>query len=210
MISQGDDPRSAGALAYDSAERRTVRAAELRSVADGEAVEAQMAADHCQATPATAAVVNGGPRRAPTARKARPATSKPAAGAGIQGDSSVPWWVLRSVWGVQRSPGRGSASQIRAGAVAAVSPALAVAGPWGRWRCGPGCYRGRRRRRERFLPGPARTRRRRQPAGGDRRRDRRPQLHSRRRRRIAQTPRRHQSLVRSRRHRPHRERQTPR
>jgi len=72
----GDDPRSAGALAYDSAERRTVRAAELRSVADGEAVEAQMAADHCQATPATAAVVNGGPRRAPTARKAAPGTSR--------------------------------------------------------------------------------------------------------------------------------------
>ncbi len=72
----GDDPRSAGALAYDSAERRTLRAAELGSVADEETVEAQMAADHCQATPATAAVANGGPRRAPTARKAGPGTSR--------------------------------------------------------------------------------------------------------------------------------------
>ncbi len=54
-----------------------MRAAELGSVADEETVEeAQMAADHCQATPATAAVVNGGPRRAPTARKAAPGTSR--------------------------------------------------------------------------------------------------------------------------------------
>ncbi len=72
----GGAPRSAGAPAYDSAERRTMRAAELGSVADEETVEAQMAADHCQATPATAAVLNGGPRRAPTARKAVPGTSR--------------------------------------------------------------------------------------------------------------------------------------
>ncbi len=72
----GDDPRSVGAPAYDSAQRRTMRAAELGSVADEETVEAQMVADHCQATPATEAVLNGGPRRAPTARKAGPGTSR--------------------------------------------------------------------------------------------------------------------------------------
>ena len=72
----GDDPRSVGAPAYDSAQRRTMRAAELGSVADEETVEAQMVADHCQATPATAAVLNGGPWRAPTARKAVPGTSR--------------------------------------------------------------------------------------------------------------------------------------
>ncbi len=72
----GDGPRSVGALAYDSAQRRTMRAAELGSVADEETVEAQMVADHCQATPATEAVVNGGPRRAPTAQKAGPGTSR--------------------------------------------------------------------------------------------------------------------------------------
>jgi len=72
----GDDPRSVGAPAYDSAQRRTMRAAELGSVADEETVEAQMVADHCQATPATAAVLNGGPRRAPTARKAGPGTNR--------------------------------------------------------------------------------------------------------------------------------------
>jgi len=62
--------------AYDSAQRRTMRATELGSVADEETVEAQMAADHCQATSPTAAVVNGGPRRAPTARKAGPGTNR--------------------------------------------------------------------------------------------------------------------------------------
>jgi len=71
-----DDPQSVGAPAYDSAQRRTMRAAELGSVTDEETVEAQMVADHCQATPATEAVLNGGPRRAPTARKAGPGTSR--------------------------------------------------------------------------------------------------------------------------------------
>ena len=55
------------------------------------------------------------------------AASKPAGEEQGYRGSSGPWWALRSVWGVQRSPDRGSASRIRAGAVAAVSPALAVA-----------------------------------------------------------------------------------